>query len=242
MLVLYHAWTSTCSQKVRLALAEKGLDYESRLINLRDGEQHEPAFRALNPKSELPVLVHDDFVLAESTLINDYLEDAFPQPSLMPEGPRDRARVAVWNRRIDDDITIAVKIPSFQQNLYPALSQWPAERKQAMLAKIANPVTAERWRAAAEQGFNADQLQAAHGQLRGFLDAMESALQGESWLVAGQLTLADVNAFPFVERTHTLDDYDLPRDWPNVAAWHERIRARPSYEQARFVVQSPQPA
>ncbi len=241
MLVLYHAWTSTCSQKVRLVLAEKGLEYEGRLINLREGEQHEPAFRALNPRAELPVLVHNDFVLSESTVINDYLDDAFPEPALRPANPQDRARVAAWNRRIDDDITIAVKIPSFQQNLYPALSQWSAERKAAMLAKIANPVTAERWRAAAEHGFNAEQLEAANTQLRHFLNTMEAALQGQTWLVAGQLTLADLNAFPFIERLATLKDYRLA-DWPAVAQWHARLRERPSYSAARFVAQSPQPA
>ncbi|MCK9512084.1 MAG: glutathione S-transferase family protein [Pigmentiphaga sp.] len=239
MLILYHAWTSTCSQKVRLALAEKGLAYEGRLIDLREGEQHAPAFLALNPKAELPVLVHGDAVLAESTIINDYLEAAFPQPALMPASPLARARVAQWNRWVDDDITIPVKIPSFQQNLYPAISRWTPERKAAMIARIANPITAARWRAAAERGFSAEELAEAHGKLRGFLQRLEQALENADWLVEGQLTLADINAFPFVERLSTLHDYDLAGDWPAVAVWQERIRSRPSYAAARFVEQAP---
>ena len=238
MLTLYHAWTSTCSQKVRLALAEKGLAFEGRLLDLREGEQHTPEFRALNPNAEVPVLVHDDLVLAESTIINTYLDEAFPQPPLRPDGAADRARVAQWSRWVDDEITIAVKIPSFQQNLFPALSQWPAARKAAMLAKIANPVTAQRWRAAAEQGFSPAELAEADAKLRHFLNRMEAALQSRAWLVTDQPTLADIDAFPFVERLSTLRGYDLSQ-WPQVARWHQRWRARPSYAVAGFVEQRP---
>ncbi|MGE4339065.1 MAG: glutathione S-transferase family protein [Pigmentiphaga sp.] len=239
MLILYHGWTSTCSQKVRLALAEKELTYEGRLVDLRAGEQHTPEFLALNPRAEVPVLVHDDAVVTESTIINEYLEAAFPAPALMPASPLARARVAQWNRWVDDDITIPVKIPSFQQNVYPAISQWTPERKAAMVARIGNPITAARWRAAADQGFSAEQLAEAHGKLRGFLQRLELSLENADWLVDDRLTLADVNVFPFVERLSTLQDYDLVRDWPAVAAWQERMRARPSYAAARFVKQTP---
>ena len=83
-LELYHNALSSCSQKVRLVLAEKGLDFESRDVNLVTGEQHAPDYVKLNPNHVVPTLVHDGRVLIESSLINEYLEDAFPKPALWP--------------------------------------------------------------------------------------------------------------------------------------------------------------
>lgn len=71
MLELYHNAASTCSQKVRLILAEKGLSYERHAVDLISGEQHDPDYVRLNPNHVVPTLVHDAAVLAESTLINE---------------------------------------------------------------------------------------------------------------------------------------------------------------------------
>jgi glutathione S-transferase len=84
MLALYHNALSTCSQKVRLVLAEKGLDYESREVDLIGGAQHDPEYVKLNPKHVVPTLVHDDRVLLESSLIIQYLDDAFPATRFKP--------------------------------------------------------------------------------------------------------------------------------------------------------------
>jgi glutathione S-transferase len=65
---LYHFALSTCSQKVRLVLAEKRLEFVSREVNLMAGEQHDPEYVKLNPKHVVPTLVHDGRVLVESSL------------------------------------------------------------------------------------------------------------------------------------------------------------------------------
>src|SRR5277367_5678352 len=74
---LYHNDMSVCAQKVRFTLAEKGLAYESRHLNLRAGDQKAPDYLKLNPNGYVPTLVHDDFVVCESTVICEYLDDAF---------------------------------------------------------------------------------------------------------------------------------------------------------------------
>ena len=83
-LVLYHNDMSVCAQKVRLALAEKGLAYEARHFNLRAGDQKDPAYLKLNPKGVVPTLVDDATVVTESIVINEYLDDAFTTPPLKP--------------------------------------------------------------------------------------------------------------------------------------------------------------
>jgi len=85
-LELYHSVNSVCAQKVRVALAEKGLEYESHLMTLR-GDQFDPAYMKLNPNAVVPTLVHDGRIVIESSVILYYLDEAFPSPALMPRDP-----------------------------------------------------------------------------------------------------------------------------------------------------------
>jgi len=93
---------STCSQKVRLVLAEKGLEYESREVDLLGGAQHDPDYVKLNPNHVVPTLGHDGGVFIESTLINEYLDGAFPEPALRPADPAGRHAMRMWTKRIDE--------------------------------------------------------------------------------------------------------------------------------------------
>jgi len=81
------------AQKVRIVLAEKELEYETVLVDLRQGEQKSAEFLKLNPYGRVPVLIDEEVVVYDSTLINEYLEDEYPHPSLMPEDSAGRARV-----------------------------------------------------------------------------------------------------------------------------------------------------
>jgi glutathione S-transferase len=74
----YHNINSVCAQKVRIALREKRLEVKERLLTLR-GDQHDPAYRKLNPNGVVPTLVHDGKPIIESSLILYYLDEAFPR-------------------------------------------------------------------------------------------------------------------------------------------------------------------
>jgi glutathione S-transferase len=240
-LVLYHAWASTCSQKVRLALAEKRLAYESRVLNLRRFEHLAPEFLALNPDGVVPVLVHDGFVARESTAINEYLDDAFPDPRLRPRDAIGRARVGMWTRFIDEVPTQAVKLPSFQRNLGPAIRGYSDAELAAALARMPNRETAERWRSAAREGIPQESLADADRKLRLTLERMEGALEKSAWLAGADYTLADANMTPFVHRMASFPEYALarwPSVWPRVADWYARVKARPSFAAAKLVEQA----
>lgn len=91
---LYGYWRSSCSYRVRLALALKGVAYDHEAVHLRMGEQRSPAYLDRNPMGQVPSLVLDDGrVLAQSMAILDYLEARFPDPRLFPAAPFMRARV-----------------------------------------------------------------------------------------------------------------------------------------------------
>jgi len=80
-------------QKVRVVLAEKDLEYERVHVDLRKNEQKVPEFLKLNPYGKVPVLIDDDVVVYDSTIINEYLNEEYPNPPLMPEDSAGRARV-----------------------------------------------------------------------------------------------------------------------------------------------------
>ncbi len=80
-------------QKVRVVLAEKDLSYEIVPVDLRKNEQKAPEFLRLNPYGKVPVLEDEEIVIYESTIINEYLEDEYPAPNLLPEDSAGKARV-----------------------------------------------------------------------------------------------------------------------------------------------------
>ena len=99
MLELYHHGSSVCAAKARLALAEKGLEWKGRYIDILKGEQFEPEFLAVNPRAVVPVLVDGGRVIVESSVICEYLEEKFPDPRLMPDDPGARAELGFLNKK-----------------------------------------------------------------------------------------------------------------------------------------------
>lgn len=92
MIKLYHFPLSTNSRKVRIALIEKGLEFERVLIDLAKKEQKNPEYLKIHPFGQVPALDDEGFILYDSTIINEYLEDEYPYPPLMPKDSEGRAR------------------------------------------------------------------------------------------------------------------------------------------------------
>lgn len=88
-----------------IALKEKGLAFESIYIDMGKFEQHDPSFIAINPDGQVAVLDHDGAIITHTTVINEYLEDAFPDsPHLRPEQALGRARMRYWNKFTDEHV------------------------------------------------------------------------------------------------------------------------------------------
>jgi glutathione S-transferase len=92
MIKLYTFPPSTNSRKVRIALLEKGLEFERVNVDLSKREQKSPEYLKIHPFGQIPALDDEGFILYDSTIINEYLEDEYPYPALMPEGSEGRAR------------------------------------------------------------------------------------------------------------------------------------------------------
>jgi glutathione S-transferase len=93
MIKLYTFPASTNSRKVRIALLEKGLEFERVNVDLTKREQKNPEYLKIHPFGQVPALDDEGFIIYDSTVINEYLEDEYPYPSLMPSDSEGRARV-----------------------------------------------------------------------------------------------------------------------------------------------------
>lgn len=234
MLTLYHANHSTCSQKVRLCLSEKGLDWESRLVNLATNEHLAPDYLALNPNGVVPTLIHDDAVITDSGVICEYLEEVFPDTPLLPKEPSERAIVRAWIRYLDEVPTAAVRVPSFNMAFLPRYDGMDDNAFQKEQADI-RPLRKHFYEKMGRKGFDDNEVDNALEQLKSTVSRMEARLQDNPWLSGSELGLADFIAAPLMDR---LDDLNLENLWtttsPQVTDWLERLRTRPSFSKAFY--------
>lgn len=227
MLTLYHNDMSVCAQKVRLALAEKGLTYAARHLNLRAGDQRDPAYLKLNPKAVVPTLVHDDVVVTESVVINEYIDDAFPSPALKPADAAGRARMRWWTKHIDDGIFAATGTVSMSIAFH---HQYPPEIVDA-LTKLRGPGYRARFEQL-QKGVDNPAFPDAIKRLYKMVTDMNAALERGPWLVGQDYSLADVAHAPYITRLDHLKFMGLLDRNKRVADWYERMRARPAYQSA----------
>lgn len=231
MIALYHNAASTCSQKVRLVLAEKGLEYRSHDIDLIGGGQHDPEYVVLNPNHVVPTIVHGGGVFIESTVINEYLDDAFPEQPMRPADAAGRHAMRLWTKRIDE-LHPSAGVLTYAIGTRPMLLQRSHEDLEAHLEQIPDPKRRDQRRSVIEHGVKAPEFDDA---LRAFvrtLDQMEADLSERTWLAGESFSLADAATLPYVMRLDHLAMTPLLAERSRVADWYARVQARPSFEVA----------
>jgi glutathione S-transferase len=230
VLTLYHGRTSVCSIKARLALAEKGLEFESRLMTLR-GDQFDPDYMRLNPNAVVPTLVHDGRVIIESTVIMHYVDEAFAGAALTPSDPLERAQARMVEKLMDEYVHVSCMTITFATANRASLARMKPQDMEAELAKAPDPKRSEIKRQVVAHGLDAAPVKDALRQQEKLLDRIEAAMRHGPYLAGADWSLADAAATPYVWR---LDKLKLARMWddrPGVA-WYQRIRERPSFKLA----------
>jgi len=204
MIRLYHYRNNIWTVCVRLVLAEKGLEYEMVHVDLFAGEHLKPEFLALNPYHKVPLLLDGATAVPESWIINEYLEDRYPSPSLMPRDPQERAHARVIvdyaNRfffpHVYDLLLELIVKPSF-----PAMGE-----------PVPSAVTK------AKEG-----LPAAFERLERELDDRD--------FFAGDFSIVDCEMIPFVAGLFYVDTA-ITEKFGNLRRWLKRVSGRPSYRAA----------
>lgn len=230
MLTLYHGNSSVCSSKVRIGLAEKGIDWESHPINLAKGEQNNPDYLKLNPNGVVPTLVDGDLVVVESSVILEYVDELSPTNPLMPAAMAAKTKARIWLTRCID-IHAAINTMTFSTvNRQRMLAAKTPEEIEASISKMANPATASKRRDVLKNGLASAHVGAAFFTLRQMFDDMQQALEGTDWLLGDTYSIADAAILSYVDR---LDRLGFAGLWtsraPLVGRWFAASKARPSY-------------
>jgi len=195
MLKLYHAEPAANSLKTLINVKEKGLQFESVYVDLHKFEQHEPWFVAINPEGQVPVLDHDGHIITHTTVIGEYLEDAFPDaPALRPPDPVGKARMRYWNKFCDEHVMNYVSMHGWHRLVSVIARSIDGGEFERLMARIPLHEQREKWRTA-RSGFGEADLADATRKIEVAVDKIERQLQKTAWLAGDTYTLADINFF-----------------------------------------------
>jgi glutathione S-transferase len=232
MLTLHDFGNSVCCQKVRITLRAKALDWDSVRVDLFKAEQFDPKYLKLNPKGMVPTLVHDGKPIIESTLICEYLDDAFPEPPLKPADPWLRARMRLWGKMVDEGLFEGVTELSFSAMFRERMRNMPEEIRQKRFRNVGDPRRRDRFMSTYEFGVRSPFV--VHGIAayeRAFAMLEETLSETGPWILGANPSLADINLMPLVAR---LDYLGLLEIWienrPHVRAWWGMAREWPSFK------------
>jgi glutathione S-transferase len=199
-------------RKVRLFIAEKGLEIPTVSVDLRSLAQQQPEFLAKNPGGTVPVLELDDGTcLTESLAICHYLEQLFPEPNLFGVDAKEQALVLMWN-----DIQIFQGYTAIQDALR---NGHPAFKGRA----VSGPAAYEQIAELAERG----RLRAA-----AFFDRLEARLAGSRFIASDRFTYADIAGFVYLGFAARSLREDPAATRPQLKRWSEEIAARPAIKAA----------
>jgi glutathione S-transferase len=231
MITLYHAHHSTCSQKVRIVLHEKGLKFEAIQLELGKKDQLKPEYLALNPNGVVPTLVDGDAVIVDSSVICEYLDERYPEPLLSLADVVERAHMRSWMRYFEEVPTAAIRVPSFNRAFlyrFDGLDQARFEAEQMSVRKVRKELFQ---RMGKPSGFSKADIDRSLEELDATCARMDSALAAGPWLMGEQFTLADVIVIPSIDR---MNDLGLSHMWqgkyPRVTDWYTRFQQRPSFQ------------
>ena len=234
MLKLYHAEPGANSLKCLIPLFEKGLVFESVYVDLHKFEQHEPWFIAINPDGQVPVLDHDGTIITQTSVINEYLEDAFPDaPALRPGDPTGNARMRYWSKFVDEHVMNYVSMWGWHRFVGVLARGMESGEFDRLVDRTPLHEQREKWKTA-RSGFSEADLTNAKRKIAVALDKVEAQFGETLWLTGETYTLADINFYAhcgmYVSRM--FPDLTDANKHPRLEAWRDRISHRPAVREA----------
>jgi glutathione S-transferase len=229
----YHAEPVANSLKSLATLHEKGLAFESVYVDLHRFEQHSEWFVALNPEGQVPVLDHDGVIITHTTVINEYLEDVFPDKPLRPREPVAAARMRYWNKFVDEHVMNHVSMHGWHRLVGVIARKVDNGEFEKLMERVPLPDQRKKWMTA-RSGFSDADLANATNKIIYAVDKVEQQLSRTPWLGGSDYTLADINFYSMcgmmVERM--FPELEIARRCPHLVQWREKVTARPGMARA----------
>jgi glutathione S-transferase len=206
-LKLYQSPGSPNSRRVRIFLAEKGLQVPFVVIDLGKGEQHSEAYRAINPRRVVPtLLLEDGTAIGEVPAIMRYLDEAFPAVPLLGATPEDKGLILMWERRAE--------LEGFAAVMEGVRNKVPRLQGRA----IAGPHDYEQIPALVERSVL---------RVKNFFGDLNERLGQVPFVAGKRYSAADITALVTVDFAKALE-LSVPADYAALKRWYETVSSRPS--------------
>lgn len=212
--------------RVRMTLIEKGLDWTSHHLDLKKKENISDDYFGINPNGLVPTLVDNGVVHIESNDIIDYLDATYPEPSLRAS---DNVGMMEWLR-----LAASIHVPAVKPYVYATMiakkvkKTAEEEEKYAQLQKNEELKTFHAKHAGASQ-FSDDDFRRASARLDECFDKLERTLEGRTWIMGDQYTLADISWIPL---HFVLIGCGYPfQKYANISRWADGFQDRPSFQE-----------
>jgi len=204
---LYHSPSSPNSRRIRIFLAEKGINLAQRVVDLVKGEQHSDAYQAINPRRVVPTLVlQDGTAIGEVPVISRYVEEVMPQIPLFGTTPEERALTAMWERRVEQ------------------------EGFAAVMEGVRNAVPGLKGRAIAGP-HDYEQIPELVGRsklrVQNLFADLEIRLQTTAFIAGDKFSVADITALVTVDFAASAIDLPLPDEFTALKRWYDAVSKRP---------------
>jgi len=229
----YHAEPVANSLKSMVPLFEKGLAFQSVYVDLHKFEQHSAWFVAINPEGQVPVLEHDGHIITHTSVINEYLEDVFPETPLRPRDPVGAARMRYWNKFVDEHVTNHVSMHGWHRMVGIIARKIDGGEFEKLMERVPLPDQRKKW-LTARSGFSEADLAKATEKIIYAVDKVEKQLALSPWIAGDDYTLADINFYShcgmMVERM--FPELTIAKRCPRLVEWREQMTARPGVARA----------
>ena len=219
---------SACSMKTRIYLNLKKIPFTSHQINLSAGENFSEWFQGINPRSLVPVLIHDGEVHIESNDILEYLEGCYKEVPLIPENKEEQIKELLKfedNLHVDiRNITFKFLVPRF---LNKGKSVQPKAKNKATLngeLDSMDDVNRNFWEHYEKYGITDEDASRSLIRFRTALEDLNDQLEDSPYILGAELSLVDIAWFIYATRIQHAN-YPLQRLHPNVSGWYERLYA-----------------
>jgi glutathione S-transferase len=231
---VFHAHFSSCSQKLRMFLNFKGIDWVSHPLDLSKTENLTPFYLGINPRGLVPCMVHDGQVHIESNDIILHLERRFPTPVLVPEG---RAVQIEQLLKHEDDLHLDMRSVTFRfifpRSPAPRMSSHALARYAATgsgTVKGEKDLQKQReisfWKAFEANGISDEAVRQSVSRLHAAFAALNTALATSAYIDGGAFSVVDIAWFVYVHRLK-LAGYPLTRLHPSLGEWYTRLAHLP---------------
>lgn len=223
----------TNSGRVYLALLEKGVPFIERELQGREFEHLKPAYLKINPRGQVPALVHDGRVYTEGMTINEYIDEAFDGPPLRPADPLERWRMRVWCRYAENDLGRCLMMINWNRIVPSFIGARDMQEVEAILARVPDPDRRRSWRSAFLQQTPPAVIEESHRRTRVGALRIEQALRERPWLAGASYSLADIDFMNFCGTLLAMWMGDVVNEQatPAFMDWLRRMQARPAVQE-----------